>query len=267
MEYNILEKVAKAIESNKRVALATVTEVTGSSPGREGAMMAIFHDGTTKGTVGGGRLELAVAKRAKECLVEGMSKSYRFQLDEEPGSLSMQCGGEATVFIKVFNLPDKLLIVGGGHIGQELYKLGKMLGFHTVIFDNRKEFCNDERFPDADELYHGDIEEKLKQYNLEDNCYVIIVTHGHKHDEVALKAVIKRRTGYIGMIGSRNKTNHVMNNLRKAGIDENMLNNVYAPIGLGLGGNSPAEIAFSIMSEVLLVKNRGQLKHMKDIKR
>lgn len=266
MEYSVLEKVTKEIKSNKEVALVTVTKVEGSSPGRQGAMMAVFEDGTIEGTVGGGRIELISIKKAKECIKNRKNGTFTFQLNDDPGSLHMQCGGEAEIFIKVFIPPTKLLIVGGGHIGLELYKLVKLLKFHTVVFDNRYDYCNKQRFPDADEIQHGNIEEKLKEYNIAKNCYIVIVTHGHKHDEVALKSVVGRNAAYIGVIGSRQKTDHMMNNLKKEGLEEDELNKVYSPIGLGLGGNSPSEIAFSIISEILLVKNKGKLAHMKDIK-
>ncbi|MGF7060858.1 XdhC family protein [Brassicibacter mesophilus] len=267
MEYKILEKITEQIKQNSPVALATLTNIEGSTPGKKGAMMAVLEDGTTYGTVGGGRVELVIAGVAKKCIEERESKSYSFKLDDDPGSLHMQCGGEAEVFIKVFKPDNKLLIAGGGHIGINLYKLGKILGFHTVIFDEREEYCNKDRFPEADELYPGDIEENLKNYPIGQNCYIAIVTHGHKHDEIALKTVIERDASYIGMIGSSNKTKHVMGNLAAAGVSQDKLDSVYAPVGINLGGQSPEDIALGIMAEISLIKNKGTLHHTKEIKK
>jgi len=155
------------------------------------------------------------------------------------------------------------VIAGGGHVALELYKLGRILGFHTVIMEDRKEYGNAERFPGS-EIHVGNIGECMRDYPLDKNCHVVIVTRGHESDAEALKAAIGRGAGYVGMIGSRNKTKYVVDKLLNEGCKEADIEAVYAPIGLSLGGDSAAEIAFSILSEILLVKNGGQLKHMKD---
>lgn len=264
MNIDVLKIIQDEIESNRKVALLTLTGIEGSTPRNEGSMMVVLENGNTYETIGGGKLELVSIAKAKECLKKGTSKKYTFDLTDNEGSLGMQCGGQAEVFIKVFKPDNKLLIVGGGHIALQLYKLGKLMNFQTLIFEDREEYCNHERFPDADELIMGDIEEKLKDYPISSDCYVVIITRGHKYDEIALKTVLNRGASYIGMIGSRHKTRYVMNNLRKEGIKEAVLDSVYAPIGLRLGGEEPTEIALSIMSEIMLVKNKGSLKHMRD---
>ncbi|RKD32944.1 XdhC family protein [Thermohalobacter berrensis] len=266
MESRVLEKLTEKVKDNKGAALAVITKVEGSTPREEGSMMVVLEDGTTYGTVGGGKFELVVTKRAQKCIKKGKSQTFSFKLNDDKGSLHMQCGGNADVFIKVFKPKDKLMIVGGGHIALKLYELGKTLNFFTVIFDDREEFCNSDRFPHADELILGNIEESLKNYNIDNNCYIVIVTRGHKYDEIALETVIETNAKYIGMIGSKNKTKYVMENLMNKGISKEKLEKVYAPIGINLGGDKPEEIAFSIMSEILLVKNNGTLDHMKELK-
>lgn len=267
MERKVLDKISEQIRKNKPVALATITNVEGSIPGKKGGMMAVFEDGTTFGTVGGGKVEFVTTNAAKKCIESGESKSFTFKLTDEPGGIQMQCGGELEVFIKVFIPEHRLIIVGGGHLGYNLYKLGKLMNFHTVIFDEREEYCSLERFPEADELYPGDIEENLRNYNINDNCYIIIVTHGHKYDEVALKAVLDRGAKYIGMIGSVKKTKHIMDNMRSLGVPKETLEEIYTPVGINLGGQSPEDIAFGIMAEIILVKNGGTLEHVKNIKK
>ncbi|MTI68518.1 MAG: xanthine dehydrogenase [Firmicutes bacterium] len=264
MEYKIMERISKEIKDNKRVALAMITESSGSTPAKKGAMMIILEDGSTYGTIGGGNLEYKVTKEAKICIRKNINKNFTFKLDDT-GSLHMQCGGSAKVFIKLFKPERKLLIVGGGHIAYELYKLGKDLNFYTVIFDDREEYCNNDRFPEIDELQLGDIGKNLDKYPITKDCFIVIITRGHKNDEVALENVINKEASYIGMIGSKEKTSYIMNNLLDKGINKDKLKKVYAPIGLNLGGGKPNEIAFSIMSEILLIKNNGSLKHMKDI--
>lgn len=267
MECQVLEQVSDEIKVNKKVALAMITRVEGSTPRKEGSMMGIREDGTIFGTIGGGKLELVVTETAMKCLNNGKSQTFSFKLTDDEGSLHMQCGGEADIFIKVFKPHDKLVLIGGGHVALELYQLGKMVGFYTVIIEDREDFCNADRFPDADELKLGDIEKTLQEYPMDENCYIVIVTRGHLQDEVALKSVLQSKAKYIGMIGSKNKTKYIMDNLIREGVSQEILNKVYAPIGINLGGQTPEEIAFSIMSEILLVKNKGSLDHMKDIKK
>lgn len=224
-------------------------------------MMLIPAEGSPLGTVGGGGLEAQVIKRAQECLQDRTSKTFTMELSEVP----MTCGGRIEVFIRVFNTSTKLLIVGDGHIAQELYKIGYQLGYQIVIFGDRADYTNRERFPWADELRLGNFEQELHNYQIDQDCYVVIATRGHQYDELALKAVINTDAAYIGMIGSQNKAHQALANLSQIGISEQKLNQVYTPVGLALGGRTPAEIALSIMAEVVLIKNRGSSSHLKDL--
>ncbi len=265
MDNKVLDFILNEVKFNRKVSLATITRVEGSTPAKEGSIMAVKEDGSIVGTIGGGNLEHNVIKEAKKCMENSISKMFKFKLTNDEGSLHMQCGGDADVFIKAFIPKDKMLLVGGGHVSLKLYELSKMMGFYTVIFDDREEFCNKDRFPKSDELIYGDINEKLSEYNIDENCYIVIVTRGHEYDEIALKDVLDSGAKYIGMIGSKNKTKHIMEKLLSEGYDKEKLSKVYAPIGIGLGGQKPEEVAFSILSEILLIKNNGKLSHMKDI--
>jgi xanthine dehydrogenase accessory factor len=262
MEYIILEKLAAEVKANRKAALVTLVEEQGSSPGKQGFMMVVFEDGSTVGTIGGGSLENKTRENALLCMNEGQNKLLELELDST-GELHMQCGGSAKVFIKVFKGKDILVIAGGGHIALELHKLGRMLGFYTVILEDREEYGNTERFPGC-EIHIGNIGECMRDYPLDKNCHVVIVTRGHESDADALRAAIGRGAGYVGMIGSRKKTKYVVDKLLDEGCERSYLEAVYAPVGLALGGDSAAEIAFCILSEILLVKNGGKLKHMRD---
>jgi xanthine dehydrogenase accessory factor len=269
MENVVLQRLSEEITKNNKVALAMITKVAGSSPGPEGAMAVILEDGTIIGTVGGGKLEAVTIEKAKKCMEEGKNGYFTFELNNKDveESIHMTCGGRAEVYIRVFNPKNKLILVGGGHISHELYKLGKYLGFYTVIFEDREQFANRERFPEADEIMLGDVAENLRNYTIDDSCYIVLVSRGHAYDEIALREVINSKAKYIGMIGSRNKVRTVFNNMRNEGVSEEALNRVYSPIGLSIGNETPNEIAMSIMAEILLIKNNGQLAHLKDIKR
>ncbi|KGK82725.1 XdhC/CoxI family protein [Clostridium sp. HMP27] len=263
MEARIMEEVLKKVHENKKCSLAMITEVQGSSPGKINAMMAVFEDGTTYGTIGGGKLEYTAIKDSLECMEKGTSKEFTYALQTGEGGLQMDCGGQTKVFVKSFLPTPKLLIVGGGHVGMELAKVSKFLNYYTVVFDDREEYANKERFKDVEETIVGDFKENLSKYHIDENTYIIIVTRGHLCDEIALESVINSKAKYIGMIGSKGKVINMINRLKEKGVDKEALERVYAPIGLKLGGNEPNEIAISIFAEILMIKNGGSLKHMK----
>lgn len=264
MEYTLLERLSTEIKANRKAALVTLVEEQGSSPGKQGFMMAVFEDGSTMGTIGGGNFENTTRKYALEYMEEGKSGLLELELSES-GELHMQCGGKATVFIRTFKDKDRLVIAGGGHIALELHKLGKLMGFHTVIIEDREEYGNEERFPGSD-IMVGNIGDCMRDYPLDKNCYVVIVSRGHVCDEEALRAAIGRGAAYVGMIGSRKKVKYVFDRLIADGCETSSLEEVYAPIGLDLGGDTAEEIAFGILAEILLIKNNGQLRHMRDRK-
>jgi len=265
MNEKILKEIYEGLASGHKAALVTITDIKGSTPRKKGSLMAVWEDGRIEGSVGGGNIEFTVIEKAIECIKEENDKEFEFQLNDE-GDLHMQCGGKATLYVKIFKPRLKLLIIGAGHIGVELFKLAKILDFYTVIFDDRDEFANEKRFACADEIIVGDIFEKVSQYPVDKNTYIIIVTRGHICDSDALKATAQSDAAYIGMIGSKKKTEFVMKNLISQGIQRDALKKVYAPIGINISSEEPNEIAIGIMSEILLVKNGGSLEHFKDFK-
>jgi xanthine dehydrogenase accessory factor len=265
MEGKIMLEITKKIEKGEKVALITITEVSGSSPGKNGNIMAVFLDGSTLGTVGGGELEFQIINSARKALKIEKNKNFDFKLTSNE-KLDMRCGGSIKGYIKIFKKRKKLIIVGGGHLGVELYKLGRFLGFYTVILDDREEFVSRERFELADELLNGDIPTLLKNYNLDTESYVIIVSRGHLQDEDALKSIINYELPYIGMIGSKKKVEDTFQHLLKEGITREKLLKVYSPIGLDISTGEPNEIAFAIMAEILKIKNNGSGNHMKNVK-
>lgn len=265
MESKIILEIGKKLEKKECVAMVTLIQIDGSSPGKKGNIMAVFQDKTILGTVGGGNLEYTLIEKALECMKKGESEELELDLIDD-GGLHMKCGGTVKAFVKIFKKKSNLIIIGGGHIGTELYKLGEYLDMATIIFDDRKEFCNEERFPNAVSLVCGEIEDTIKNYVIEEDSYIIIVTRGHLGDKAALKELIKSTPKYLGMIGSRKKIRETYEELEKEGIDIDKLESIYSPIGLDISNGSPKEIAFSIMAEILKVKNNLSGKNMKDVK-
>ncbi|MFR4519283.1 MAG: XdhC family protein [Fusobacterium sp.] len=268
MEGKILKAVSSAVEKGIETAVVTVLEVKGSSPGKEGSMMAVFSDGSILGTVGGGALEYEFIQEALKAIKENKSCEKSFELTEK-GSLHMKCGGFVRAYIKVFAKREKLLIMGGGHLGAELYTLGKFLNKYVVIFDDREEFANRKRFPEADEIIFGTMKETVKNYSIDENSYIIIVTRGHENDKECLKAILDKKVSpkYIGMVGSRGKVLSTYKELLDEGYSEEELKKIYSPIGLDISSSEPKEIALGIMAEITAVKNQKTGEHMRDVRK
>ena len=268
MEGKILKAVSEAIDKGIETAVVTILEVQGSSPGKEGAVMAVFPDGKIMGTVGGGNLEYELIQAALEAIKEKKSCEKSFELTES-GSLHIKCGGFVRAYIKVFAVREKLIIAGGGHLGAELYTLGKFLNKYTVIVDDREEFASKERFPEADELLWGDVYENIKNYSLDENSYVVIVTRGHEHDKQALKAVLDsgKNVRYLGMVGSRGKVTSTFKELFQEGYSEEQIKSIYSPIGLNISNTDPKEIALGIIAEIIAVKNGKKPEHMREARK
>lgn len=265
MEEKILSSIYENLRLGKKSAMVILTHDEGSTPRGSGTMMAVCEDGKIEGTIGGGNIEKVSIEKATECILANQNKEYEFDLSDE-GSLHMQCGGKAKIYIKIFSPKKKLIIIGAGHISIELYKLAQILGFKVHIVDDRIEFANRDRFPEADEIIVGNIRDSVRNEHIDPNTFIVIVTRGHIWDEDALRECINRKSAYIGMIGSKNKTEHIIKKLIKEGVNKDSLNNVYAPIGLDIAKEEPSEIALSIISEIMLIKNNGTLNHMRNIK-
>ncbi|QDV92077.1 putative xanthine dehydrogenase subunit A [Phycisphaerae bacterium RAS2] len=160
-----------------------------------------------------------------------------------------------TVHLEV---PPTLLIAGAGHVGQALAKLAVDLDFHVVVIDDRADYAACERFDSRVELVVGDIAAALRTRAIDSGCYVVIVTRGHQNDEKALDAVIRSTAGYIGLIGSRRKSRLILDDLRAAGVPDELLARVHTPIGLPINAVTVPEIAVSIAAELVQVR-RTQL--------
>lgn len=160
------------------------------------------------------------------------------------------------LFVEDYRKNPRLVIFGGGHVSQPTAHLGKMLGFHVTIMDDREDFVTRERFSEADQLVYGDFKELDKYITPYENAYYVILTRGHIGDADCLRRLLHRPYEYLGMIGSKNKVRITRENLLKEGYTKEQLDEVHAPIGIPLGGQLPEEIAVSIMAEIIKVKNQ-----------
>lgn len=145
-----------------------------------------------------------------------------------------------------------IFIFGAGHVGMEIEKIASLADFRTLVFDDRDEFANRERFESADGVFvRPNFSDVFQGFDVDEDSYVVIVTRGHSHDKTVLSQALSTRAGYIGMIGSRAKRDAIFRQLRHEGFSEGDLKRVFSPIGLKIGAQTPAEIAVSIVAELI----------------
>lgn len=148
--------------------------------------------------------------------------------------------------------PEALYIVGAGHVSKEIALLTKQVGFKTIVFDDRVEFANRKRFPEVEAVHIcKDFQSVFEEYHISPGSYIIIVTRGHRFDKEVLAQALQSQAAYIGMIGSKKKRESVYQVLVNEGCSRNELDAVHCPIGLSIAAETPAEIAVSIVAELI----------------
>ena len=161
----------------------------------------------------------------------------------------------AKIFAELLGNETKLVICGAGHVSMAVIAIGKLLGMHVTVIDDRQELVQKAITKGADEAVCKGFEEALREIQGDDDTYYVIVTRGHRYDMDCLRILAQKRCAYIGMIGSRKKVRLVMETLVKEGVAKEFLDSVYAPIGLKIGAETPEEIAVAIMAQIIEVKN------------
>ncbi len=252
---DIYQEIVRIRAEGGEAALATIVSATGSTPREKGAKMLVKADGSILGTIGGGSLEAQVIKEAIKAIGEGKPRQLHFSLTaKEVEAEGMLCGGEAEVFIEPILTPPTLYIFGGGHISLPLAKMGKLLGFKIAVIDDRAEFANADRFPEADTILAEDFSKSFARLKIDKSSYIVIVTRNHQYDDMVLEWAVGTKAKYLGMIGSKTKTKAVFSHLVAKGIAKEKLARVHAPIGLEINAQTPEEIAVSILAEIIKVR-------------
>ncbi|MFL2755717.1 MAG: XdhC family protein [Dehalococcoidia bacterium] len=237
-------EINEAYQGNGSVALATVTKSDKSNNSKIGDKILIRDDGTTDGTLGNDILDKDAKDRAKVLMPYGRNEY-----------VVLDSGGE--YFIEAYTTPPQLIICGGGHISRALSYLAKPLGFKLFITDDREEFVDPERFPEADILMPLKPEEALMELPINTNSFIVIATRGHRYDNTALLAAANTSAGYVGLLGSKRKTILIYEDLIDSGLDMERVRSIRAPIGLDITARTPEEIAISIMAEILMFRLGG----------
>ena len=249
----LTRRLLAAAEGGEPVLLASILE-PGASRARAGARLLVERSGERLGTLGDDVLDGLLAAHAAGAFENHLVGT----LYVGPQGLSERAiEGATAIYVEVVEAKPVFLVVGAGHIGRALAKLADFLDFHVAVLDDREEFASEERIPEADEVICDDFTAALERFPIDANTYVVLVTRGHKQDEISLRACIGRGAAYLGMIGSRRRTRAVLEHLRDEGFDAGELDRVRTPIGLHIGAETPEEIAISIMAEVVMTRRGG----------
>lgn len=169
-----------------------------------------------------------------------------------PLNRSLHRSAEGLVLVEPTLPTQTAYIIGAGHVSREIARLTKQIGMKTLVFDDRTAFANESRFPEADGVHLcPDYVNIFKPFTITQNSYIIIVTRGHSYDKEVLGQALKTRAGYIGMMGSRKKRNTIYTMLISEGCDSKELDRVHCPIGLPIKAETPAELAVSIVAELI----------------
>lgn len=253
----ITETVSRILQDGSIAALVTLID-TRKNVGNVGSKLLFEHSGAAFGSLGDEALDEAVKQHAVRFL-ETREETRVFQLKEFSPELADW--SEAQILFERLQPEPRLVICGAGHVGASLAKLASMMGYRATLIDDRAEFVTREHFLDRRiELVAARSwsEAVLAAVGKGHGVCVAIVTRGHSEDEQCLRSAIKLDVDYVGLIGSKRRTNIVLQRLRESGADEARLAKVHAPIGLDIGAVTPEEVSLAIMAEIVAMRRGGQ---------
>jgi xanthine dehydrogenase accessory factor len=233
--------------------IATVIDAGGSTPRLAGTRL-IYSGIHFGGTIGGGAIELLVLERAEHLL----QSERRVDIVDVHlvRDLGMCCGGKMTVFLNKVEAEPPLLIFGGGHIGRALATLANPQSFNVSLIDARQAWAAHEDAPDDVTFVHEDPEWFIKQMPQLDGSFVLIATHSHDLDQKITELLLSRddTPSYLGLIGSQSKWLRFQKRLEVKGIGDARLNLVFCPSGLDINAQTPAEIAVSVLAQIIQIR-------------
>jgi xanthine dehydrogenase accessory factor len=240
-----IRRIESEIAAGRWCALATVLSVQSTETAGPGQKLLLLADGTILGDLGSPALAMRlVAVFTRE---RGVSRYYDVLLpiSDESGE------GEVRAYVEVHAPEPELVILGGGHVGKSVAHLASFVGLPFLVADDRPAFASEERFPDARLRYCGDLAEILPAMPTHEHSFIVICTRGHSYDEMAVRVMLRKPHAYVGLLGSRRKAIEIARSLEEQGFSKTELERVHTPIGLDIGAETPAEIAVSILAEIL----------------
>ena len=232
------------------VAIVNVVDTGDPERTPVGAKMLVREDGSHEGNIGTARETSTLVSRARQLMAMGKNDYFRFDN-------GLHC------YIEAYTTPPTMVLIGGGHVSKAIAPVAKSVGFRLFVFDDREEFANFDRFPEADRVAVGDYRDGYEALPINTNSFIVIATRGHQFDDAALTGALRTPASYVGLLGSKRKTILIFEDLLATGFSADELRRVNAPIGLDLGGRTPEEIALSVVSEIVAFRlggNGGSLK-------
>ena len=263
MDDGLLEELMAARRSRSACAVATVAATSGSVPREPGSKMIVYADGKISGTIGGGKFEALVRDEALAAIrgKKTLLKTYTLR-ENEMCSFGAVCGGEVTVLIEPQILSEAVFLVGAGHCARAIAKLAIDCGLFVTAIDDRIELLAE--LPEAAARISSSPAKFIRSRKWSSDEALVIVSRNYEIDRDALRAALETGgAGYIGMIGSQRKVQKVFQQLLKKKVAKQTLAKVYAPLGLDIGADSPAEIAVSALAEILSVLRKRSGDHFR----
>jgi xanthine dehydrogenase accessory factor len=246
-----------AFSEKRSAATATVVSRSRGLPVRLGEKVLILDGKVREGGFSWDVLQEQVVADAPSVLAGGESQWRSYAFEE----------GQVGVFFDLVVPRPTLVVVGAGHVAMPIAEVGRLLDFEVVVIDDRPTFANAERFPHADRVIVDEFTSALDSLEITPATYVVLVTRAHTFDVHALRKIISKPAGYIGMIGSRRRVYAVFKLLREEGVPLEDLMRVHAPIGLDIKTETPGEIAVSVGAELLKVRRGGGAASISEILR
>jgi xanthine dehydrogenase accessory factor len=239
---NIHARIVELLEKEKCFCLATVlaSNIADARPGRKAI---VFENGSVEGSLGSNQLDSSLAGLAQKAFQENKSQV-----------VEMEAG--VKVFLNIISPDAQLILCGAGHIAIPLSDFAQRLGFRVTVIDDRSDFASPSRFPNCTVIAE-DFAVALRDYHFSPATYVVVITRGHEYDADCLIEILRKKTAYVGLIGSRRRVRFVLEMLAEKGFSQTRLKEVFTPIGLPIGAESPEEIALSIVSELVCVRRKG----------
>ncbi len=256
----VVGPLLEALERGERAALATVLK-SGLPGTRPGSKLLVREDGGVLGGLDGSPFRNALVEECRTLLSQGGQNRVVLHRPVGEG----QPEGALELYLEVVRRQPRAIVVGAGHVGVHVSRIAATAGFDVTVVDDRADFASPERFPEAGRVLVGGLAETLAGLHIDGDSFVVLVTRGHREDEIALRQVVASGAAYVGMIGSRTRVRTVGERLIRDGFPREAVDRIYAPIGLDIGAETPEEIALSIVAEMARVRRGGSGRSLRDV--
>ncbi|OPX86274.1 MAG: putative xanthine dehydrogenase subunit A [Pelotomaculum sp. PtaB.Bin104] len=245
----------KAIKRKENLLLVTITAIDEGKRELVGRKMAFLPGSSEAGDLG--VTEITEQARIIAGQLRGFGKPQVIAL---PAKAMPDKIKDVELFFEPGPQAPHLLILGGGHIALPLVRMAAILGYQTTVVDDRPAFASATRFPEAGQVICAGFVDSLKELEIDRSTYIVIVTYSHKLDLDCLREVIQKPAAYRGMVGSARKIKVIFDKLESEGVSKEQLKEIYSPIGLDIGAETPEEIALCILAEIVKVWRGGNTK-------